>query len=171
MVGGSLGASVLNRCVPQALALMPSAQRPQVTHQTGVAHAATVQADYAQAAVQAEVLPFIDDMAQRLAECDVIVCRAGAITVSELCAAGVASVLVPLVVSTTSHQRDNAQWLASHGAGLHLPQAELTPRHLADVLAGLTRESLLAMATKARALARPKAAARVADELEGLVAA
>ena len=169
VVGGSLGASVLNRCIPQALALMPSTQRPQVTHQTGAAHAASVQSDYAGAAVQAEVLPFIDDMAQRLAECDVIVCRAGAITVSELCAAGVASVLVPLVVSTTSHQRDNAQWLASHGAAVQLAQSELTPRHLADVLAGLTRESLLAMATKARALARPKAASRVADELEGLV--
>lgn len=171
VVGGSLGASVLNRCLPQALALLPSAQRPQVTHQTGAAHAATVQADYTQSAVQAEVLPFIDDMAQRLADCDVIVCRAGAITVSELCAAGVASVLVPLVVSTTSHQRDNAQWMASHGAALHLPQSDLTPRHLADLLAGLTRDSLLAMATKARALARPKAASRVADELEGLVAA
>ena len=171
IVGGSLGASVLNRCLPQALALLPSAQRPQVTHQTGAAHATSVQADYTQSAVQAEVLPFIDDMAQRLADCDVIVCRAGAITVSELCAAGVASVLVPLVVSTTSHQRDNAQWMASHGAALHLPQSELTPRHLADLLAGLTRDSLLAMATKARALARPKAASRVADELEGLVAA
>ncbi len=169
VVGGSLGASVLNRCVPLALALMSPTQRPQVTHQTGAAHAATVQADYTQAAVQAEVLPFIDNMAQRLADCDVIVCRAGAITVSELCAAGVASVLVPLVVSTTSHQRDNAQWLASHGAALQLPQSELTPQHLADVLAGLTRESLLAMATKARTLARPKAASRVADELEGLV--
>lgn len=171
VVGGSLGASVLNRCIPQALALMPSAQRPQVTHQTGAANTASVQAEYTGAEVQAEVLPFIDDMAQRLAECDVIVCRAGAITVSELCAAGVASVLVPLVVSTTSHQRDNAHWLASHGAAVQLPQSELTPRHLADVLAGLTRESLLAMATQARALARPKAAARVADELEGLIAA
>ncbi|MDL2337664.1 MAG: undecaprenyldiphospho-muramoylpentapeptide beta-N-acetylglucosaminyltransferase [Pseudomonadota bacterium] len=171
VVGGSLGALVLNRCLPQALALMSPTQRPQVTHQTGAAHAATVQADYARSSVQAEVLPFIDDMAQRLADCDVIVCRAGAITVSELCAAGVASVLVPLVVSTTSHQRDNAQWMASHGAAVHLPQGELTPRHLADVLAALTRESLLAMATKARALARPKAASRVADELEGLIAA
>lgn len=171
VVGGSLGAQVLNRCLPQALALLPLAQRPQVTHQTGAAHAATVQADYTESTVQAEVLPFIDDMAQCLADCDVIVCRAGAITVSELCAAGVASVLVPLVVSTTSHQRDNAQWLAAHEAAVHLPQTELTPRHLADVLSGLTRDSLLAMATKARALARPRAAARVADELEGMVAA
>jgi UDP-N-acetylglucosamine--N-acetylmuramyl-(pentapeptide) pyrophosphoryl-undecaprenol N-acetylglucosamine transferase len=171
VVGGSLGARALNECVPQALALIDAAQRPQVTHQTGQAHHATVQAAYASAQVQAEVLPFIDDMAQRLAECDVIVCRAGAVTVSELCAAGVASVLVPLIVSTTSHQRDNAAWLAGQGAGTHLPQSELSPRKLADVLSGLTREALLAMAQRARALARPHAAARVADQIESMVAA
>ena len=171
VVGGSLGAKALNECVPQALALIDEAERPQVTHQTGAANQPTVQAAYAQAKVAAEVLPFIDNMSQRLADCDVIVCRAGAVTVSELCAAGVAGVLVPLVVSTTSHQRDNAQWLASHGAGIHLPQSELSPKKLADLLAGLTRDALLAMATKARALAKPKAAARVADELERLVAA
>jgi UDP-N-acetylglucosamine--N-acetylmuramyl-(pentapeptide) pyrophosphoryl-undecaprenol N-acetylglucosamine transferase len=170
VVGGSLGAKALNDCVPQALALMAEAERPLVTHQTGQANHAAVQAAYAQAQVQAEVLPFIDDMAERLAACDVIVCRAGAVTVSELCAAGVAGVLVPLVVSTTSHQRDNAQWLASHGAGIHLPQAELSPRTLADLLSGLSRASLLAMATQARELAKPRAAARVADEIEGLAA-
>lgn len=171
IVGGSLGAKVLNETLPQALALIGAAQRPRVTHQTGAAHHATVQAAYGAAGVEAEILPFIDDMATRLAACDVIVCRAGAVTVSELCAAGVAAVLVPLVISTTSHQRDNAAWLASHGAGLHLPQTELSPRKLAEVLGGLTREALLDMATKARALARPRAAARVADEIEGLVAA
>ena len=171
VVGGSLGAKALNDCVPQALALLSEGERPQVTHQTGPAHHAAVQAAYAQARLPAEVLPFIDDMGQRLADCDVIVCRAGAATVSELCAAGVAGVLVPLMVSTTSHQRDNAQWLASQGAGIHLPQAELTPRGLADLLGSLTREALLAMAMKARALARPRAAARVGDELERLVAA
>ena len=171
VVGGSLGAKALNDCMPQALALIGEAQRPRVTHQTGSANHAAVQAGYGRVKVQAEVLPFIDDMATRLAECDVIVCRAGAVTVSELCAAGVAAVLVPLIVSTTSHQRDNAQWLAGQGAGIHLPQSELTPRKLADLLAGLTRDALLAMATKARSLAKPKAAARVADEIEGLVAA
>ncbi|HUG23859.1 undecaprenyldiphospho-muramoylpentapeptide beta-N-acetylglucosaminyltransferase [Piscinibacter sp.] len=171
VVGGSLGAKVLNDNVPQALALLDVAQRPQVIHQTGQAQHAAVQAAYEQVKLQAEVRPFIDDMAQQLADCDLIVCRAGAVTVSELCAAGVAGVLVPLVVSTTSHQRDNAQWLAGHGAGIHLPQAELSPRRLADLLSTLTRDALLAMATKARELARPKAAARVADELEGLVAA
>ena len=171
VVGGSLGAQVLNRCVPQALALLPAGERPQVTHQTGAAQIDAVRAGYGEAGVEAEVLPFIDNMAERLAECDVIVCRAGAITVSELCAAGVASVLVPLVASTTAHQRDNAQWMASHGAALHLPQTELTAPHLADVVAGFTRDALLAMATQARALARPKAAERVADQIEGLVLA
>ena len=171
VVGGSLGARVLNECVPQALALLTDTQRPQVTHQTGEAGQVTVKAAYAAAKVEAEVLPFIDNMAQRLADCDVIVCRAGAVTVSELCAAGVPAVLVPLIVSTTSHQRDNAQWLAGQGAGIHLPQTELSPRSLADLLAGLTRETLLTMASKARSLAKPNAAARVADELEKLVAA
>ncbi len=170
VVGGSLGAMALNECVPQALALVADAQRPQVTHQTGSANLGSVQAAYGNAQVQADVLPFIDDMAVQLAACDLIVCRAGAVTVSELCAAGVAAVLVPLIVSTTSHQRDNAQWLAGQGAAIHLPQSELTPRGLADLLTGLTREALLAMAMKARALARPRAAARVADEVERLVA-
>ncbi|MDP3823671.1 MAG: undecaprenyldiphospho-muramoylpentapeptide beta-N-acetylglucosaminyltransferase [Burkholderiales bacterium] len=169
VVGGSLGARVLNECVPQALALIGESQRPRVTHQTGQANLASVQAAYAHARVQAEVLPFIDDMARRLGDCDLIVCRAGAVTVSELCAAGVPSVLVPLVVSTTAHQRDNAKWLAGHDAGVHLPQAELTPRKLADLLSGLTRETLLVMANKARLLAKPNAASRVADEIEGLV--
>lgn len=171
VVGGSLGARVLNETLPQALAMLDAGARPQVTHQTGAANLASVQAAYAQQRVQAELLPFVDDMAQRLADCDLMICRAGAVTVSELCAAGVAAVLVPLIVSTTSHQRDNAQWLAAHGAGMHLPQAELTPQRLAELLKSLTRDSLLAMATKARTLAKPKAAARVADQIEGLVPA
>ena len=171
VVGGSLGARVLNDCVPQAIALLPASQRPAVTHQTGEAGRDGVKAAYAAAGADAEVLAFIDDMPERLAACDLIVCRAGAITVSELCAAGVAAVLVPLIVSTTSHQRDNAEWLASRGAGMHLAQAELSPRRLADLLAGMTRDTLLAMATTARSLARPHAAARVADQIEGLVPA
>ena len=171
VVGGSLGARALNDCIPQALAQIAADQRPRVTHQTGQANFGAVQAAYAAAQVDAQVLPFIDDMARELADCDLIVCRAGAVTVSELCAAGVAAVLVPLIVSTTSHQRDNAQWLAGHGAAVHLPQRELSPRVLADLLAGMTRDVLQAMATKARALAKPKAAARVADQIERLVAA
>ena len=110
-------------------------------------------------------------MAAALAWADVVVCRAGAITVSELCAAGVAAVLVPFVASTTAHQRDNAEWMASRGAAIHLPQGELSARRLAELLGGLTREALVAMAAKARALARPHAAARVADEIEAMVGA
>lgn len=169
VVGGSLGAKVLNETLPAALALLPPAARPQVTHQTGTAQHAAVQAAYAAAGIPAEVLPFIDDMATRLAACDLIVCRAGAVTVSELCAAGVPSLLVPLIVSTTSHQRDNAEHMARHGAAIHLPQAGLTPASLAAQLQALDRPQLLRMAEAARALARPRAAARVADELERLV--
>ena len=170
VVGGSLGAQVLNQTVPAAIALLLVGQRPQVTHQTGAAQAEAVRAAYAQAGIDAEVLPFIDDMPQRLAACDLMVCRAGAITVSELCAAGVPAVLVPLIVSTTSHQRDNAAWLARQGGAVHLPQTELTAQKLADVLSGMTRETLLSMATKARAAAKPQAAARVADEVEKMLA-
>jgi UDP-N-acetylglucosamine--N-acetylmuramyl-(pentapeptide) pyrophosphoryl-undecaprenol N-acetylglucosamine transferase len=169
VVGGSLGAQALNRMVPQALALMAAAARPVVVHQTGAAQADEVRAAYTAAGVQADVRPFIDDMATELGECDLVLCRAGAVTVSELCAAGVASVLVPLVVSTTSHQRDNAQWLAGQGAAVHVPQSELTPQALAQRLQALDRETLLDMARRARSLARPQAAARVADELQQLL--
>ena len=168
VVGGSLGAQVLNQTVPAAIAALPPEARPQVVHQTGSAQLETVRAAYAAAGIAAEVLPFIDDMAQRLADCDLIVCRAGAVTVSELCAAGVPSLLVPLVVSTTAHQRDNAEHLARHGAAIHLPQAELSPAVLAARLQALDRGTLLRMAEQARALARPQAAARVADEIEHL---
>jgi UDP-N-acetylglucosamine--N-acetylmuramyl-(pentapeptide) pyrophosphoryl-undecaprenol N-acetylglucosamine transferase len=169
VVGGSLGAQVLNQLMPTALSLLPAAERPCITHQTGAAMLESVRAAYAGAGIGAEVLPFIDDMARRLADCDLMVCRAGAITVSELCAAGVPALLVPLIVSTTSHQRDNAEMMARHGAALHLPQAGLTPAVLAATLKSLDRETLLTMAEKARALARPQAAARVADQIEMLV--
>ncbi len=98
--------------------------------------------------VDAEVVPFIDDMARRYAEADVVLCRAGAITVTELAVAGVASVLVPLVVSTTQHQRTNAEFLAARGAALHLPQTELSAERLAGLLESLTRERLLALAIR-----------------------
>ena len=171
VVGGSLGARVLNDTVPQAIALLAPDDRPRVVHQTGEAMRDAVRAAYEAARIDADVVAFIDDMAGRFSDCDVVVCRAGAITVSELCAAGVAAVLVPFIASTTSHQRDNAEWMASRSAAIHLPQGELSPRRLAELLGGLTREALLAMATKARALARPHAAARVADEIEAMLAA
>jgi UDP-N-acetylglucosamine--N-acetylmuramyl-(pentapeptide) pyrophosphoryl-undecaprenol N-acetylglucosamine transferase len=173
MVGGSLGATTLNRVLPQALALIPADQRPKLTHQTGTANFDAVKADYAALGIDTvrdvEVVPFINNMAQRLSDCDVLLCRAGAITISELCAAGVASILVPLVVSTTSHQRDNAAYMAGHGAAIHLPQPELTAESLAQRLQALNRGELLTMAMHARALARPQAAAAVAQEIEKLV--
>ncbi|HNU10222.1 MAG TPA: undecaprenyldiphospho-muramoylpentapeptide beta-N-acetylglucosaminyltransferase [Rubrivivax sp.] len=169
VVGGSLGAKVLNDTLPQAIALLAPQERPLLTHQTGAAHHAAVAAAYRQAGIDAEVLPFIDDMAARLALTDLMICRAGAITVSELCAAGVPAILVPLVVSTTSHQRDNAAWMAANDAAIHLPQGELTAERLASELRSLTRQRLMTMACKARALARPQAAARVADLIEAVV--
>ena len=168
VVGGSLGAQVLNQTLPAAIAQLAPGERPRVVHQTGAAQLEAVRAAYVAAGLEAEVLPFLDDMPARLAACDLMVCRAGAITVSELCTAGVPAVLVPLVVSTTAHQRDNAAWMQAQGAAIHLPQGELTPERLAETLRGLTRERLVAMATRARALARPQAAARVADEIEKL---
>ncbi|MCE2910088.1 MAG: undecaprenyldiphospho-muramoylpentapeptide beta-N-acetylglucosaminyltransferase [Burkholderiaceae bacterium] len=168
VVGGSLGAQVLNRTLPEAIAQLPADARPQVLHQTGAADEAAVRAAYAGHGIAAEVRAFVDDMPAQLAACDLMVCRAGAITVSELCAAGVPAILVPLVVSTTAHQRDNAQWLAAQGAAVHLPQGELRPERLAAELLKLDRARLLDMATRARAQARPQAAARVADEIEAL---
>ena len=171
VVGGSLGAKALNETLPKALALIAPAQRPQVVHQTGALQRDGVREAYAAAGIHDgfEVLAFIDNMAERLAACDLMICRAGAVTVSELCAGGVPAVLVPLIVSTTAHQRDNALFMAQHGAAIHLPQTEMTPERLAELLQGLDRASLQAMADKARSLARPRAAARVADEIELLV--
>ncbi|MCV2356734.1 undecaprenyldiphospho-muramoylpentapeptide beta-N-acetylglucosaminyltransferase [Paucibacter sp. B2R-40] len=169
VVGGSLGARAINDMLPKMLAMWPQAERPIVVHQTGQANFAAVQAAYREAGMQAEILPFIDDMAQQLAQADLILCRAGAVTVSEICAAGLPSVLIPLVVSTTSHQRDNARFMAQHGAAVHLPQEDLSAEGAYQLLRSMDREALLEMAEKARALARPRAASRVADEIEGLV--
>lgn len=170
VVGGSLGAKALNDVVPAALAMIPPEQRPHVTHQTGMANFEAVKADYTKAGLDpmrdAEVLPFINNMPQRLAECDVIIGRAGAITVSELCAAGVPSILVPLVVSTTAHQRDNAIYMQQNGAALHLPQQDLNAARLAELFRTLDRTALAAMAIKARGLARRQSAAAVADAIE-----
>lgn len=169
VVGGSLGAKVLNDALPAALALIPAEQRPHVTHQSGKKNIDALRANYAQAQVEAEVVDFIDDMPRRYAEADLVICRAGAITVSELTAAGVASVLVPLLVSTTTHQRDNAQWMERQQAAIHLPQSELNAEHLADLLQGLTRERCLQMAQAAYENGRRDANATIADVLEQLV--
>ncbi|HEX4583278.1 MAG TPA: undecaprenyldiphospho-muramoylpentapeptide beta-N-acetylglucosaminyltransferase [Burkholderiaceae bacterium] len=171
VVGGSLGARVLNQTIPAALARMPADRRPQVMHQCGGAHVEATGAAYAAAGVQASVCGFIEDIAQCYQEADLVVCRAGAITVSELCAAGVAAILVPLVVSTTDHQRFNAEFLASRGAALHVPQERFDAQALAQLLGGLTREQILAIAQRARSLGHPDATAAVASAIESLARA
>jgi UDP-N-acetylglucosamine--N-acetylmuramyl-(pentapeptide) pyrophosphoryl-undecaprenol N-acetylglucosamine transferase len=171
VVGGSLGARILNQVVPAALALLAADARPVVTHQCGAANVEAARAAYLDAAVDATVAPFITDMAAALADCDLVICRAGAAMVSELCSAGVASLLVPLVVSTTAHQRDNAEWLAGQGGAILVSQSALTAPSLAAMIGSMTRVRALAMAIQARALARPAAAARVADEIDLLVKA
>ncbi len=169
VVGGSLGATVLNRTVPKALALIPETQRPIVCHQSGALNLEALRQNYIEAGVDAEVVAFIDDMAQRYAEVDVVICRAGAITLNELMVAGVPSILVPLTVSTTSHQRNNAVMMQEAGAAIHLPQTEMTPEVLADLIKKLCRERLLKMAKAARKLGRPDATERVADIIETVV--
>ncbi len=149
VLGGSLGAQILNSTIPAALALIPEGDRPRVIHQSGRQHIAALQSTYQQHGVQAELVDFIDDMATRYAQADLVICRAGAITVSELCAAGVASILVPFIASTTSHQRDNAQWMAQIGAAFHQPQKELNTEALASLLKTITRERCLQMAEAA----------------------
>ncbi|WP_076593340.1 undecaprenyldiphospho-muramoylpentapeptide beta-N-acetylglucosaminyltransferase [Herminiimonas arsenitoxidans] len=169
VVGGSLGAKALNDALPAALALLPVEQRPVITHQSGKKNIDALRSNYAQANVDAEVVDFIDDMPRRYAEADLVICRAGAITVSELTAAGVASVLVPLLVSTTTHQRDNALWMEQQNAAIHLPQSELSAQGLADLLQNMTREKCKQMAEAAYANGRRDANAAIADVLEKLV--
>ncbi len=168
VVGGSLGAQVLNQNVPKALALLAEDERPVVMHQSGAANLESVQSAYKEANVEAQIVPFVEDMAAQLGACDLIICRSGAITVSELCAAGVPSILVPLVISTTAHQRDNATWLSENGGAIHLPQTELTPQKLADLIRSLDRTALVQMADMARALRVDNAAANVANLIEDL---
>lgn len=168
VVGGSLGARPLNEAVPAALALLPEAQRPRTRHQSGVRQIDDLRAAYARAGVEGRCEAFIEDMAAALAEADVVVCRAGALTVAEIAAAGVASVLVPLPHAVDDHQSANARFLADAGAAVLLPQSELTPQRLAEVVRGFTRSALAEMAQKARALARPEATRLVAEQCMGL---
>lgn len=162
VVGGSLGAAALNEIVPQALAMIPAAQRPQVVHQSGARHIDALQGNYLAAGVDADCRPFIDNMAEQYAWADVVICRAGALTVAELAAAGVASVLVPFPYAVDDHQTTNAQFLSESGAALLVQQSELTTEILATLLQELKREKLLAMSQAARALAKPDATQHVA---------
>lgn len=162
VVGGSLGAQALNELIPQALAKLDPAQRPQVRHQSGAKHLATLQANYAAAHVEADCLTFITDMAEAYAWADVVICRAGALTVAEVAAAGVAALFVPFPFAVDDHQTANARFLADADAAWLMQQREISVDGLAHWLAGLNRDELLARAVKARSLAKPDATARVA---------
>jgi UDP-N-acetylglucosamine--N-acetylmuramyl-(pentapeptide) pyrophosphoryl-undecaprenol N-acetylglucosamine transferase len=149
--------------VPLALKLVPEERRPQVTHQSGAKHLDALRRSYREAGISAQAVPFIDDIAAQYARADLVICRAGALTVSELAAAGVASILVPFPHAVDDHQTHNARFLVEAGAAFLVQQRELSPRRLADLMLSLTRERLLDMANRARALAKPGAAAAVAD--------
>ncbi|MGE0874761.1 MAG: undecaprenyldiphospho-muramoylpentapeptide beta-N-acetylglucosaminyltransferase [Burkholderiales bacterium] len=164
VVGGSLGAQALNDVVPKALAQLAPAERPLVVHQAGEKHIDALRANYAAAGVTGECVPFIDDIAARYAEADVVICRAGATTIAELSAGGIAGVLVPFPHAVDDHQTANARFLADRGAAILLPQGELTPQRLAILLGSLERARLLDMALKARELGKPEAARFVAEQ-------
>ncbi|HID48838.1 MAG TPA: undecaprenyldiphospho-muramoylpentapeptide beta-N-acetylglucosaminyltransferase, partial [Chromatiales bacterium] len=165
VIGGSLGAQALNETVPAALARLPAEPAVQIRHQAGRDKETPTRAAYAMAGVEARVTPFIDDMAEALGWADLVICRAGALTVSELAAAGLGAVLVPYPHAVDDHQTRNARYLDEAGAARLLPQAGLSADSLASVLKELLeegREGLLKMAEAARRLARPDATPRVA---------
>ena len=171
VLGGSLGAKAINECVPQALALLPLTARPRILHQTGKQHFNAVHSAYQQAGVEAEIKPFLDDMAMHYAWSDIVICRAGALTIAELAAAGVASILIPFPFAVDDHQTGNARFLSDHDAAVLLPQTDLKPQSLADLLKDLTKPRALEMAQAARKLAKPEAARRVAQVCAELAAA
>jgi UDP-N-acetylglucosamine--N-acetylmuramyl-(pentapeptide) pyrophosphoryl-undecaprenol N-acetylglucosamine transferase len=160
VVGGSLGAQALNEAVPQALSRLP--EKVHVVHQAGEKHLDALKANYAKAGVQGELLAFIDDMGRRYAEADLVICRAGAVTIAELSAGGVASILVPFPFAVDDHQTANARFLSDRGAAVLLPQEKMNAEGLAALIRSLDRGKLLEMATRARALGKPDAAKAVA---------
>jgi len=161
IVGGSLGAQALNEALPKAFGQMPADERPTIMHQAGEKNLLTLKQSYAAAGVEATCVAFVTDMAAAYARADLVICRAGALTIAELAAVGVPSVLVPLPHAVDDHQTSNARFLSSAGAAILLPQSELSVERLVE-LRHMSREQLAQMADKARALARPDAADRVA---------
>lgn len=168
VVGGSLGARALNEVVPRALALIAAERRPTVIHQSGAKQIDALRSHYAQAGVRAELTPFIDNTAQAFADADLVICRAGASTVTELAAVGAAALLVPFPAAVDDHQTRNAHFLADAGAGWLLPQNELTPERLAELLQTSERSALLARALKAKTLQKIDASAQMVAACEEL---
>lgn len=168
VVGGSLGALALNNLIPQAMAQLSSEQRPQVTHQSGAAHLELLKNNYQEAGVEANCVAFIDNMANALAEADLLICRAGAMTVAEVAAVGVPALFVPLPGAIDDHQTANARWLADSGAAEVKAQSALSAQWLAEWLVSKDRKQLLEMANSARAMALPGATHAIADVCEQL---
>lgn len=168
VVGGSLGAQVFNEEVPKALALLPAGQRPLVIHQAGEKHIEALRANYAAAGVDAECVAFISDMAHAYSDADLVLCRAGALTVAELACVGTASVLVPFPHAVDDHQTGNARYLSENQAGLLLPQKQFTAASFAKILTETQRGQCLQLASKARELAKPDATLQVVSVIEEL---
>ena len=169
VVGGSLGAKALNEIVPQALALIPTARRPLVRHQSGAAQIDALRANYAAAGVLADLTPFIDDTAQAFADADVIVCRAGASTVTEIAAVGAAALFVPFPFAVDDHQTHNAKFLLDAQAAWMTPQGQLTPTGLAQWLQGTDRAALLQRAEAAKHMQKIEATSTIVAACEELV--
>ena len=163
VVGGSLGAAALNENIPAALALIPLEQRPTVIHQAGDKHVLDLQRRYADFGVKADIRPFIEDMPIAYAQADLVICRSGAMTVSELAACGVASCLIPFPHAIDDHQTANARFLSDANAAVLLPQQNLNPQDLALMIQNLNRSDLKEMAVRAHALSKPHATQRVAE--------
>ncbi len=170
VVGGSLGAKALNDVVPQALAMIAPGQRPIVTHQSGARQIDALRAAYQAAGVEATLLPFIDDMAAAYAQADLVICRAGATTVSEIAAIGAAAVFVPFPFAVDDHQTTNAKFLVDEGAGWLIQQRDLTAQVLADLLAKMDRPTLLNIAEKSQLMNKPNAVQEIVDACEELAA-
>jgi UDP-N-acetylglucosamine--N-acetylmuramyl-(pentapeptide) pyrophosphoryl-undecaprenol N-acetylglucosamine transferase len=168
VVGGSLGAKALNDTVPLALALLPEDERPMVLHQSGEKQIEALRANYEAAGVQAELTPFIDDTAQAFADADLIVCRAGASTVTEIAAVGAAALFVPFPSAVDDHQTSNARFLVDAGAAWLVPQPEFTPEALARTLRTVEREQLQEMAVKAKQMQKTDAVAAMVAACEQL---
>lgn len=168
IVGGSLGARALNDIVPQALALLSPAQRPEVVHQSGAKQIEALRANYAAAGVAAQLTPFIDDTAQAFAEADLVICRAGASTVTEIAAVGAAALFVPFPSAVDDHQTVNARFLVDQGAGWLVPQGQLTPTSLAELLQKMDRPMLLAKALAAKKMQKLEATESIVAVCEEL---
>jgi UDP-N-acetylglucosamine--N-acetylmuramyl-(pentapeptide) pyrophosphoryl-undecaprenol N-acetylglucosamine transferase len=170
VLGGSLGARALNTVVPQALALIPVAHRPLVTHQSGEKQIDELRSNYATAGVQAELTPFIDNTAQAFADADWVICRAGASTVTEIAAVGAAAIFVPYPSAVDDHQTQNARFLVDQGAGWLIPQSQLTPELLAELLQKTERHLLVSCGLAAKNLQKLHATEAVVAACEELCA-